>query len=141
MKFFIPDKLYFRIGEWQLCAACPPMCCASGKRVPATEAGKKQHRPAHVPQTDVESVLRIKQLLYEQGFTIVGARQQLRSELKTDKGQAAIPFPRSRRRVADHSAGLAGDFEFALDPQDGLVIPQSIITFVRTPGCYLVRHS
>ncbi len=42
---------------------------------------------------DVESVLRIKQLLYEQGFTIVGARQQLRSETKADKGQAAIPFP------------------------------------------------
>jgi DNA-binding transcriptional MerR regulator len=42
---------------------------------------------------DVESVLRIKQLLYEQGFTIVGARQQLRSESKTEKGQSAIPFP------------------------------------------------
>jgi DNA-binding transcriptional MerR regulator len=42
---------------------------------------------------DVESVLRIKQLLYEQGFTIVGARQQLRSEGKPEKGQAAIPFP------------------------------------------------
>jgi hypothetical protein len=42
---------------------------------------------------DVESVLRIKQLLYEQGFTIVGARQQLRSEARTEKGQVAIPFP------------------------------------------------
>jgi DNA-binding transcriptional MerR regulator len=42
---------------------------------------------------DVESVLRIKQLLYEQGFTISGARQQLRTESKSDKSQAAIPFP------------------------------------------------
>jgi hypothetical protein len=41
----------------------------------------------------VESVLRIKELLYDQGFTIVGARQQLRSENKNEKGQAAIPFP------------------------------------------------
>jgi len=32
-------------------------------------------------------------LLYEQGFTIVGARLQLRSETKTEKGQVAIPFP------------------------------------------------
>jgi DNA-binding transcriptional MerR regulator len=42
---------------------------------------------------DVENVLRIKQLLYEQGFTIVGARQQLRAEAKPDKAQTAIPFP------------------------------------------------
>ncbi len=42
---------------------------------------------------DVENVLRIKQLLYEQGFTIAGARQQLRAESKSDRSQAAIPFP------------------------------------------------
>jgi len=42
---------------------------------------------------DVESVVRIKQLLYEQGFTIAGARQQLRGESKSDKTQSAIPFP------------------------------------------------
>jgi DNA-binding transcriptional MerR regulator len=42
---------------------------------------------------DVENVLHIKKLLYEQGFTISGARQQLRAESKSDKGQAAIPFP------------------------------------------------
>jgi DNA-binding transcriptional MerR regulator len=40
-------------------------------------------------------VLRIKQLLYEQGFTISGARQQLRAENKSDKTQSAIPFPSS----------------------------------------------
>jgi hypothetical protein len=42
---------------------------------------------------DVESAPRIKQLLYEQGFTISGARRQLRAETRSDKGQAAIPFP------------------------------------------------
>jgi DNA-binding transcriptional MerR regulator len=42
---------------------------------------------------DVENVLRIKQLLYERGFTISGARQQLRAETKSDKTQSAIPFP------------------------------------------------
>jgi DNA-binding transcriptional MerR regulator len=42
---------------------------------------------------DVEGVLRIKHLLYEQGFTISGARQQLRAETKSDKTQSAIPFP------------------------------------------------
>ena len=41
----------------------------------------------------MESVLRIKQLLYEEGFTIPGARQHLRSEIKTDKKQSPLPFP------------------------------------------------
>jgi DNA-binding transcriptional MerR regulator len=42
---------------------------------------------------DVESVVRIKKLLYEDGFTIAGARQQLREETKADRNQAALPFP------------------------------------------------
>ena len=42
---------------------------------------------------DVEAVLRIKQLLYEEGFTIAGARQQLRSDIRIEKNQAPLPFP------------------------------------------------
>ena len=53
-----------------------------------SSTGQRMYR-----KRDVESVLRIKQLLYEQGFTISGARQQLRAETKSDKGQTAIPFP------------------------------------------------
>src|SRR5262249_60696195 len=42
---------------------------------------------------DVENVLHIKNLLYEEGFTIAGARQHLRAESKGDKKQAPLPFP------------------------------------------------
>ena len=42
---------------------------------------------------DVESVVRIKKLLYEDGFTIAGARVQLREESKSDRSQTALPFP------------------------------------------------
>ncbi len=42
---------------------------------------------------DVEAVLRIKKLLYEEGFTIAGARQQLRFDVKTEKNQVPLPFP------------------------------------------------
>jgi DNA-binding transcriptional MerR regulator len=42
---------------------------------------------------DVESVVRIKKLLYEDGFTIAGARVQLREENKNDRSQSALPFP------------------------------------------------
>jgi DNA-binding transcriptional MerR regulator len=53
-----------------------------------SSTGQRMYR-----KRDVESVMRIKQLLYEQGFTISGARQQLRAEVKSDKSQTAIPFP------------------------------------------------
>jgi DNA-binding transcriptional MerR regulator len=42
---------------------------------------------------DVENVLHIKKLLYEEGFTIAGARQHLRAENKSDKTQNPLPFP------------------------------------------------
>jgi DNA-binding transcriptional MerR regulator len=42
---------------------------------------------------DVENVVRIKQLLYEEGYTIAGARQHLRDEGKGEKKQVALPFP------------------------------------------------
>jgi len=41
-------------------------------------------------RVDVESVLRIKKLLYEEGFTIAGARQHLREESR--RRQEALPF-------------------------------------------------
>ena len=53
-----------------------------------SSTGQRMYR-----KPDVENVLRIKQLLYEEGFTIAGARQCLRSEGK--KKQAALPFAQS----------------------------------------------
>jgi DNA-binding transcriptional MerR regulator len=48
-------------------------------------------------QRDVENVLRIKKLLYEEGFTIAGARQQLKSESKPTAKQTGLPFPKRGR--------------------------------------------
>ena len=45
-------------------------------------------------QRDVENVLRIKRLLYDQGYTIAGARQHLRAEAKPAQLQSGLPFPK-----------------------------------------------
>lgn len=47
-------------------------------------------------QRDVENVLRIRKLLYDEGFTIAGARQQLKIELKPSHKQNALPFPKKQ---------------------------------------------
>jgi len=91
---FIPDKLYFRIGEVATLCRLPAYVLRFWEsEFPQLKPVKSSTGQRMYRRRDVESVLRIKQLLYEQGFTIVGARQQLRSEAKADRGQAAIPFP------------------------------------------------
>ena len=90
----IPDKLYFRIGEVATLCRLPAYVLRFWEsEFPQLKPVKSSTGQRMYRRRDVESVLRIKQLLYEQGFTIVGARQQLRSEAKIDKGQSAIPFP------------------------------------------------
>jgi DNA-binding transcriptional MerR regulator len=93
-EVFIPDKLYFRIGEVATLCRLPAYVLRFWEsEFPQLKPVKSSTGQRMYRRRDVESVLRIKQLLYEQGFTIVGARQQLRLETKNDKGQAAIPFP------------------------------------------------
>jgi DNA-binding transcriptional MerR regulator len=93
-EILIPDKLYFRIGEVATLCRLPAYVLRFWEsEFPQLKPVKSSTGQRMYRRRDVESVLRIKDLLYNQGFTIVGARQQLRSEAKTDKGQAAIPFP------------------------------------------------
>ena len=90
----IPDKLYFRIGEVATLCRLPAYVLRFWEtEFPQLKPVKSSTGQRMYRKRDVENVLRIKQLLYEQGFTITGARQQLRSETKTDKTQATIPFP------------------------------------------------
>jgi DNA-binding transcriptional MerR regulator len=93
-EILIPDKLYFRIGEVATLCHLPAYVLRFWEsEFPQLKPVKSSTGQRMYRKRDVESVLRIKQLLYEQGFTISGARQQMRSETKSDKSQAAIPFP------------------------------------------------
>lgn len=93
-QVLIPDKLYFRIGEVATLCRLPAYVLRFWEsEFPQLKPVKSSTGQRMYRKRDVESVLRIKQLLYEQGFTISGARQQLRAETKSDKGQTAIPFP------------------------------------------------
>jgi len=99
----IPDKLYFRIGEVaSLCRLPAYVLRFWESEFPQLKPVKSSTGQRMYRKRDVESVLRIKQLLYEQGFTISGARQQLRAETKADKGQSAIPFPSQSSAEIQH---------------------------------------
>jgi|SRR5215468_5759640 len=90
----VPDKLYFRIGEVSdLCRLPAYVLRFWETEFPQLKPVKSSTGQRMYRRKDVEAVLKIKQLLYEEGFTIAGARQQLRTDLKVEKSQAPLPFP------------------------------------------------
>ena len=102
-EILIPDKLYFRIGEVATLCRLPAYVLRFWEsEFPQLKPVKSSTGQRMYRKRDVEHVLRIKQLLYEQGFTIAGARQQLRAEAKPDKTQTAIPFPSQSTAELQH---------------------------------------
>ena len=90
-EIVIPDKLYFRIGEVSSLCKLPAYVLRFWEtEFPQLKPVKSSTGQRMYRRKEVEAVLRVKQLLYEEGFTIAGARQQLRVESKT---QAPLPFP------------------------------------------------
>src|SRR5437868_7001617 len=90
----IPEKLYFRIGEVaRLCRLPAYVLRFWETEFPQLKPVKSSTGQRMYRRRDVESVLRIKKLLYEDGFTIAGARGQLKEEIKSERNQSALPFP------------------------------------------------
>ncbi|MGC2111575.1 MAG: MerR family transcriptional regulator [Candidatus Korobacteraceae bacterium] len=91
----IPDKLYFRIGEVaRLCRLPAYVLRFWETEFPLLSPVKSNTGQRMYRQRDVENVLRIKKLLYEEGFTIAGARQHLKEETKPAQRQSGLPFPK-----------------------------------------------
>ncbi len=87
----IPDKLYFRIGEVAQLCEVP----AYVLRFWETEFAQLRPNKGGTGQRlyrrrDVEMALRIKALLYDQGYTIPGARQVFKSEQKQKEPLLAL---------------------------------------------------
>lgn len=93
-NLIIPDKLYFRIGEVaRLCRLPAYVLRFWETEFPQLKPVKSSTGQRMYRKRDVESVVRIKKLLYEDGFTIAGARAQLREDGKPDRTQTTLPFP------------------------------------------------
>jgi len=93
-EVIIPERLYFRIGEVaRLCRLPAYVLRFWETEFPQLKPVKSSTGQRMYRRKDVENVLRIKKLLYDEGFTIAGARQHLRTENKADKKQPPLPFP------------------------------------------------
>ena len=96
----LPDKLYFRIGEVAELVGVEAHVLRywetefASLRPRKNRAGNRTYR-----DKDVKLVLGIRNLLYQEGFTIKGARNKL-SERRAEIDQIEIPFSTLERQNA-----------------------------------------
>jgi len=96
-EVLIPDKIYFRIGEVSSLSRLPAYVLRFWEtEFPQLKPTKGSTGQRMYRRKDVENVLLIKRLLYEEGYTIAGAREKLKVDSKPIKGQPVLPFPKKR---------------------------------------------
>jgi DNA-binding transcriptional MerR regulator len=98
----IPDKLFFKISEvCEIVGVEPYVLRFWETEFPnfAPQKSKAGHRV--YKRKDVENVLRIKELLYDRGFTIAGARRQLSKSKASNKAERDELLNRVRKELQD----------------------------------------
>lgn len=78
---FIPGKHYFTIGEVSdLCGVKPHVLRYWEQEFPQLKPTKRRGNRRYYQRQDVLMIRQIRGLLYDEGFTICGARQHLSSD-------------------------------------------------------------
>ncbi|WKD48248.1 MerR family transcriptional regulator [Microbulbifer spongiae] len=84
----IPGKRYFTIGEVsELCAVKPHVLRYWEQEFPHLKPVKRRGNRRYYQHQDVIMIRQIRALLYEEGYTIGGARQQI--EVGSEKAEVA----------------------------------------------------
>lgn len=94
MGVSIPDKLYFKIGEVaELTGVKPHVLRYWESEFKAINPSKSRSNQRLYRKQDIELILQLKDLLYNQGFTIAGARKHLSRKKKPVKSEIkSSPF-------------------------------------------------
>lgn len=88
----IPAKRYFTIGEVsELCGVKPHVLRYWEQEFTQLKPVKRRGNRRYYQHHEVLLIRRIRELLYEQGFTISGARNKLDSRASQESEQSAPP--------------------------------------------------
>ena len=114
----IPDRSLFKAAEVCSIARVQPYVLKSWEgEFPAlgasTTGGARVYRRA-----DVELVLEIRRLLFEEGLTLGAARRRLVSEVGPDPADVELIGPDARERILDVKRGLQSILDL-LSAEDG----------------------
>ncbi len=110
----LPDKLYFRIGEVSDIVGVKPYVLRywetefTDVKPSKSKSGQRLYK-----KRDVELLLRIKELLYDERFTINGAKQRLKEVMKSSGGsvQPGVDAPVVLHEVQKDDGQRQLDFE------------------------------
>src|SRR3954469_19473341 len=128
----IPAKRYFTIGEVSdLCAVKPHVLRYWEQEFSQLKPVKRRGNRRYYQHHEVLLIRRIRDLLYEQGFTINGARNRLESEVvRKHNGSHAHLAP--VEAAARDDAGAAAN-EPSFDDVDVREEIESILEMLRAP--------
>src|SRR5574341_2439632 len=80
-----PSKLFYRIGEVSRLTGLEPYVLRYWEtEFPQIKPDKGRSRQRIYKKKDLDSILRIKQMLYKDGYTIAGARKKLNGRGELD---------------------------------------------------------
>jgi DNA-binding transcriptional MerR regulator len=90
----IPDKLFFKIGEvCDIVGVQPHVLRYWESEFPMLQPQKNRAGQRTYRRKDVEMALRIRELLYDEGFTIAGAKRKLLGEGRGGSSRLQIVPP------------------------------------------------
>lgn len=88
----LPNKLYYRIGEVAKILGVKPYVLRYWEtEFSVLKPGKTPSRHRLYRRRDVETLLEIKRLLYEEGFTIAGAKKRIKDVERSE--EIVLPLP------------------------------------------------
>ena len=120
----IPAKRYFTIGEVsELCGVKPYVLRYWEQEFTQLKPMKRRGNRRYYQHHEVLLIRRIRELLYEQGFTISGARNRLADALSHTRGPAS-PLPDDEPdEIIDMSEALPDGGAVEADPAAALPAP------------------
>ena len=130
MDFQIPDKLYYKIGEVAKFTGIKTHVLRYWEtEFKAIRPNKSRSNQRLYRKQDVDLILHLKDLLYNQGFTIAGARKKLRE--KPAKSPKAPVVENPTDKPADQ---MALPLAASVDPKILNEIRQDILRLKKSLG-------
>lgn len=113
----IPAKRYFTIGEVsELCGVKPHVLRYWEQEFTQLKPVKRRGNRRYYQHHEVLLIRRIRELLYEQGFTISGARNKLEnSALSTSRAPDSAPAPAAGEVTFGNVAALRGELSAIME--------------------------
>ena len=96
-KGYIPNKLYFKIGEVSAITEVEPYVLRYWEsEFKVIKPSRTQSKQRIYRKNDVELILEIKRMLYEEKLTIAGARKRLQELNSRNKKQLHFNFTKKK---------------------------------------------